>query len=911
MKGLQWLGLALVLALMGAVTIFAVRVARHDRGLRVEVGRVAVTRLEDETLERLEGLRDKVFLTYYVSARDKMPSHLRRLEREVTAFLESLKAAAPDKVDYQIVDPETDVDLENYASKRRVSPFRVRHVVGDSYSERTIWSALTIAYGAHAPAEINGVTLEHLPRLQALFVEELRQMERPRQPVVGLAPAEGFYELHEALSEYARVVRLDLDGGEAIPGEIDALFWVDPVTVTPARLRELDLFFESGRSAVVAGAEQRAELVADPGGAGPALRLVPTGYPFEALLGEFGLRPVRELACDGFSQTVTVGEVELEAPFQVRCIAPNQDFYNLKNQPNGHLLFTAPTTFAIDDARLAQRAWSAQILATTSDKTWTQPLPREPLPLAAIAPEYGEPSAKLPLMVLLRPDDPWQGMLFAMASSTAFQDGMFRREGVAHWRLLRTLTDNLFSHERMVLNRVNVHRPEPLPELPAGSRLLWWAACLLPLPALLWLLGIRRTGILSRVARGRSAGRPVLLRGLALGLGGFALLVLADRATDWIGLRADLTEDQLGLLSPESRAIAAEARDVRVELFFSRRRSLPPEMRQPVGRVRDRLREFQRAGAELEIEAPVVEDLADAEREELAAAGIEATAVTSRHEGVTTVRNVYASVRLSAGGRSELLHFPNAQAFDSLEFRLAFALWRLQTGRTIRIGVTPDVPRPSSAEAYEHYQMQGLFSPMGYNVNSLAMDFLEASGFELEFIPPRVPPPEMPGGLDMYLWIQPRRPVQKLMDNCTEYLYSGGKVLLAAQHFRIQSRQYRGTQFKIVYWPQPQSPDVEQYYFPDLGLNMVRTVLFDDLHTRMEQVSQISGRGSARTYETREISMPFLIRAAASNFDPDSPITRNVGDQGYIWGNYLELDPERLAELGLRHEVLMTTSPRT
>ena len=54
---------------------------------------------------------------------------------------------------------------------------------------------------------------------------------------------------------------MDLNAGAPIPMEADLLIWVDPVTFTPSRLRELNLYLESGRSAVIAAGEQTIEYV--------------------------------------------------------------------------------------------------------------------------------------------------------------------------------------------------------------------------------------------------------------------------------------------------------------------------------------------------------------------------------------------------------------------------------------------------------------------------------------------------------------------------------------------------------------------------------------------------------------------------------------------------------------------------
>ena len=45
----------------------------------------------------------------------------------------------------------------------------------------------------------------------------------------------------------------------------------------------------------------------------------------------------------------------------------------------------------------------------------------------------------------------------------------------------------------------------------------------------------------------------------------------------------------------------------------------------------------------------------------------------------------------------------------------------------------------------------------------------------------------------------------------SKHLASGGKAIVALQHFNIQQRQYRGNGFQTVYWPQPQFQDLNRF----------------------------------------------------------------------------------------------------
>jgi hypothetical protein len=149
-----------------------------------------------------------------------------------------------------------------------------------------------------------------------------------------------------------------------------------------------------------------------------------------------------------------------------------------------------------------------------------------------------------------------------------------------------------------------------------------------------------------------------------------------------------------------------------------------------------------------------------------------------------------------------------------------------------------------------------------------------------------------------------------MIDAMARLLHQGARVLLAAQHFNMQARQYRGTNFKTVYWPQPQTPDIDLYWFPELGIELVREVLFDELRTRRQMETQVNRNASRRDYERQASALPFLIRASAANF-ADDPITTGIGDQSFAWGNRLRWDEARLAELGLEAEPLIRTSERT
>src|SRR5439155_19426470 len=116
----------------------------------------------------------------------------------------------------------------------------------------------------------------------------------------------------------------------------------------------------------------------------------------------------------------------------------------------------------------------------------------------------------------------------------------------------------------------------------------------------------------------------------------------------------------------------------------------------------------------------------------------------------------------------------------------------------------------------------------------------------------------------------PRGPAGLMLEATLRYRHQGGRVVIAAKHFHMQSRQYQEQNFGTVYWPQPQSPELEALYLPEIRVRLVRHVLFDELKTQVTLESQRYREGKPEL-ESMPSAFPFLIRAAASNFSSSSP----------------------------------------
>ncbi|MSR62451.1 MAG: hypothetical protein EXS08_08400 [Planctomycetes bacterium] len=900
------LQLALFLALALAAAVLGTRVARRleaGGGLRVELARVRPTALSEHTLARFGALQERVIATYYVSPPAKMPAEMRRMELEVTDLLAALHARFPERFDYQVVDPEQ--DLAGFSARQRVSPFQVRSVTRDAWDERTVWSTLVLSAGARPEARLAGLKPEHLPYLQDLLTAWLDQLSAPRAPRIALAAPAGFEELAEALAESGTLTRVALDEGAPLPA-CDVLFWLRPARVDGAVLRALERLLANGTSVIVAGeAVEPLETVRE---GIPNVAFRPRTSALAELAAHFGLGLEPELVLDPTSEELEFAGAKVLAPHWLRCIAPNQDFHRFADQPNGTLLFRAPCAFVPVPERLRELGWNATVLATSSDGAWRGTPFADERALSTLARDESRALPKQALLVDLAHDEPGRGELVFAGAATPFEDGFLHREHVAHGRLLDVLLRETTSPERLVFAAVERAAPAPLPPLSAAQRLAWRAfGVALPLVLLVLVLhgrGLAR-GLGGLAERAASSTRRVAAPALALG----AVLVVV-RATQAADVAIDWTSVGSNSLAPETRAIAARSAalgSVSARLYVSERARLPPALRTPAQRIPELLREFARAGAPLRVVASAPEELPAPARRALASGGLETHVGSTSDDGVTRVTRFTCGLLLAHEGTTLALDFPDARSLERLEFRIALALERLGGRRQPRVAFASDIPRLTAAEAFE-YQQKSEFAPGGNDVYALARASLARNDLAVVHVNPRAP--ELPAQSDVLVWLQPRRSIEPMLAATLDTLCAGGKVVLAAQHLQPKPQQFRGGDFALQYWPQPQSCDLEALYFPELGIELVREVLFDALSFPLATESELTGRGARREIERQESALPFQIRLSAANLGAHA-LTRNLGDQAFLWANRLRWDERKLGALGLRATPLAFTSAKT
>jgi hypothetical protein len=890
---------ALAALVLGASARLAGRVPA-----RAEIARLAPTELAPRTRERLAALDAPVVLTWFASPTERAPSHWGGLSDQVGLLLDALERASKGRLRYERVDPDASPEAAAYAAQCKVKPLRVRTVTHDSWSESSVWSTLSIAYGARPRAQLAGIAPENVGLLQSRIVAQLGELDQPRRPVVGLdAPASDYARLAERLAREAEVVPVRFGSGAMDP-RCDLVVWIAEEPAPPGAERELLDLVDQGKSAVLALSRWRPIAQAEP----DRVAFSETGVALDPLLGSLGVQALPAMVLD--SQCEVVSAVPSPRPlyWRVRSIAPNQDFRALQGHPNSTLVFEAPSAFLPDADRLDELALDFVSLATAGTEAWAWQPSSGAVAIESLTPAAsGAPALPKPTVAaLLAPRDPLRGSIVLLGSSSPLRDAELAREDAAHATLVDVLLASLAAPERLVSARLEVPRPERLPPLSPGARTLWRAICIALVPAVCVIGFVARSRARSRlrVARGavRTAG--------AVALGLVAWLAATALASAIGAPRADLTGARLHELDPKTCELAGELdAPLRAELCFSS--NLPPAISDVPRRLEDLLRSVGRcAGFPLQVGRIEPEELAAGPLAELERRGAGPLAARVRGADETSFRQIHAALLLACGEREVALSFPDAASAEPLELRLALALGRLAGDPRARgrIAVAADTPRLSPAEAHFEFQQKGRFAPTGADVFAQARAVLERADFEVIARSPKSTEPL--GEVDLLVWLQPRRGSEATFDALAEHLAAGGRALVAAQHFDVRSRQLAGQGFRTVHWPEPQFADLERGWLAELGVTLVREVLCDASQASLELPTEVERPGEGRDFVLQTSALPFQIRALASRFARGTPLVGGLGDQLFLWGNRIALDRERLVRSGLTAEVLMTTSER-
>lgn len=832
-----------------------------------DVAKESLTTLSPKTTAFLSTLSAPVKITYYITEKKRLPTPLRSMERNVRALLRQMTRWAPRTLTVDIVHPEDQPQEARGLGRFRLSSFQYKTILKDEYSVGTVWSGLLLEYKGVSRA-IPYLTPDHLPHLENRIITHLHQIDTHYTPTVAVRSPQENRLLSSTLETLSMGQPTPWSPGECPAADLAFLF--QPENMTPSEVDSVDRFLKDGKDVYLFFSPYRTMETGD------RIGVLPVKSGLESFLAERGVTIEPKLLMGPKSGTGRPYDLTLPSSLV------NLEGFVLTAQ--GSMLFPQAAPLAFDPVKGKAAGMFSRTLLISDEKSWTRSFEREGGTLFSRNDFDAPPNGKFqsePLGLLLTSDKPWEGKLFVFSSGYLFDDRAAQMNS-ANGLYLKNLLMTFAKPESLTSIQASRKVPSTVPPLSRRARLFWrgWAMGLFPLLGVVGLFFRGLNGLRFAPRRRAFDGKSVAftVAGILLGTG---LLSLMNKRP-WPAWDATRKRDHT-LSALTLQKIKELNHPVKITFYRSSASHLPLTLKAMSRQARDTLRRMAAAnGARLSVRfVDVPDDPSDALQREMARVWVAPFLERVIEQDRSVEKRIYSALVFETDTRAETIPRFTLPNLNRLEFLTAGALTLLQGARRPSVGILVDLPRLTPAEFWELEQLNVKVMPKSEDVYARLIDLLRNEGYDVHLYDSKT---ETPGTEDVLIYIQPWLISPAVRETLGRRLRDGGKVIIAAQHYRMQARKYPGHAYAMVYWPQPQFSRINEFLEP-YGVELVKEVFLDQSKAPTASHEQINW-GAYRKEERRAPeAQPFLIRAIPENFAKDSPITAQLSDLLFVWGN--------------------------
>ncbi len=393
--------------------------------------------------------------------------------------------------------------------------------------------------------------------------------------------------------------------------------------------------------------------------------------------------------------------------------------------------------------------------------------------------------------------------------------------------------------------------------------------------------------------------------------------------------RFDLTENKIYTVSQASKNILRELdAPAQVKLYITPREEMPTEMKDLEQDIKDKLEELSVAsGGQLKYDTVYlnVENLvaaeqdiqmADEEEEEkteeeivekrMLDKGVEPFNVRAMRQDEVTSKLVYASLGVGYKDKpEEIIPRVMPQIVPELEYRLVSTVYKLTREEP------PVVALIAPKEAINiDPQMRQMLMQMGQEIPQsddpyiYLEQILREQKYEVRRVELTKESP-LPEDYDTLVVVNPRGFNERQRWEIARAIHSGKPTLLAVQQYEWD---YRATPRGNTVSRREESPEINPL-LEDYGLGVSKDILMDDANSVPLTVQ--TGGLDALLGGGQPFDLPMHLLVTSSSMDQDMSITNRLAQVFYLWGTPLEIDEEKLGELGLEYNVLMRSSDQS
>ncbi len=387
--------------------------------------------------------------------------------------------------------------------------------------------------------------------------------------------------------------------------------------------------------------------------------------------------------------------------------------------------------------------------------------------------------------------------------------------------------------------------------------------------------------------------------------------------------RFDLTQDKIYTISTASKAILSDLTDpVQIKVYITPRDKMPTGMKTLEQDIVDKLEELRVATdgrvnygtVYLEVAnvfADPDEDPEKGDSEEKAIErrmldkGVEPFNVQAMSQDEVTSRLVYSSIGIAYRDKpEEFISQVMPQMVDQLEYLLVSTIYKLTREKAPVVALlAPEEAINIDPQMRQMLMQMGQPIPQSEDPYIYLQRILEGEKYDVCRVELTKESP-LPEEYDTLVVVNPRNLNERQHWEINRALHSGKSVVLAVQQYQWD---YRATPQGNTVSRREEKPEVNPL-LEHYGLKVSDEILMDVNAVPLRVQSGNTLQDLLRGGQPFDLPMHILVHNEA--MDQDVSITNRLSAIFYLWGTALELDQDKLDELGLQARVIMSTSDR-
>lgn len=356
--------------------------------------------------------------------------------------------------------------------------------------------------------------------------------------------------------------------------------------------------------------------------------------------------------------------------------------------------------------------------------------------------------------------------------------------------------------------------------------------------------------------------------------------------------RFDCTEGKIYTISKPTHKILQDLKaPVLVKLFISPSDKMPSRMKTLERDIRDKLDEFKVAAKgrfdykvfHLEAAKVSKEDEQSLEGS-IQRKGIRPFQVQSVEADEVGVKLIYSAMSIAYKEKPEEV-VPQITSLNMLD--LEYTL--ISRIRKMALTHAPSVAlfTSSEKEKNDYDLMQRLLEYEGYKVTHIKLTRNEP----------------IPEDTDTLIVIGPKELNERQRFEINRFLVNGGSVFLAIQENEFDYSSFGPQGIRVR--SRDINPQINQL-IENWGLKVNKDFLMD---TQIDVVSLTGGKLYGVFEISSPVKLPVQLKIVSEQMNPEISITSRLSILLYLWGSAIDMDIEKLKEMGLAARVLFTSSP--